>query len=97
MTPKVVTLPARRKPNRISHSKTDKAYQHRDKDPVLVQVLNLLEESPLSVAEICRSSGVAASTLRAWREGATRRPQNVTIDFVLKAMGYERRIQRILK
>lgn len=87
-----------RKPRRniISHSKADKAYLFtKGKDPLLIQVINLIEESGYSIAYISEKSGVSGTTIRNWIGGKTMRPQNVTMDFVLRVIGYERRLVKI--
>lgn len=60
------------------------------RDPVLDQVLDCIESSNHSLTWISAKSGVSVTTLINWRSGKTRRPQNVTIDFVLRACGYKR-------
>jgi len=62
-------------------------------DPSLEYVLAAI--SPLSGPQIERASGVTASTIRAWRSGKVRSPQNKTMEFALKAAGYQRIIVRL--
>lgn len=86
---------ALRKPSvnaRLAHVTS---YRGLDKDPVLIQVINLVEESPMTLAAIANKSGVAESTIRNWIGGHTRRPQNITMEFVLRAIGYERKIVKL--
>lgn len=73
-TAKVIALPTRGKP----------------RDPMLDQVLECMATSNRSLTWIAERSGVSIATLINWRSGKTRRPQNVTIDFVLRACGYKR-------
>lgn len=82
----------RKKPrvNRISHAQRDKGYKFMEKDPVLDQLITLVEESPKSLAKISDESGVSKSCLRNWMYGRTRRPQNITMDFVARAVGVVR-------
>jgi len=75
--------------------KSVSAYRWLEHDPVRDEVVALIEESGMSLEAISRKSGgVSTTTLRRWINGATRRPQNVTLDFVLRGLGYERRIVR---
>jgi hypothetical protein len=88
----VVKLSERRKPrvNRISHAARDKGYRHIDKDPVLIRLIEIVEQSPKSLKKICDESGVSQSCIRNWMYGRTKRPHNVTMDFVARAIGYAR-------
>ncbi len=63
-------------------------YRHLDKDPVLNEVAYYIEESGLSIKEIAEESGVSVSTIQNWMFGTTKRPQRITIEFVLRACGY---------
>jgi hypothetical protein len=65
------------------------------RDPTLDQVLKLMDQGHHSAKYLSEKSGVAATTIYNWRHGKTRRPQNVTMDFVLRAMGYKRTITRM--
>lgn len=81
---------ARPRVNTISHSQASKGYRFIEKDPVLERLVDLIEQSPLTYKEICDSSGVSWQTIRNWRTGKTKKPQNVTMDFVARAIGYRR-------
>ena len=59
-----------------------------DRDPALSTVLTFIEG--ITAAQIERRCGVAASTIRSWRTGKVRRPQNATLDFALRAAGFKR-------
>lgn len=63
-----------------------------DRDPMLDDVLDKI--SGLGAKLIETRCGVAASTIYSWRNGKTRRPQNATMDFALRAAGYKRIIVR---
>lgn len=93
---KAQSIPTRlKRPNKISHSATDKAYLFTEgKDPLLLQLINLIDESGFTVNYISEKSGVAAGTIHNWIAGKTRRPQNVTMESVLNAIGYERKVVR---
>ena len=61
-------------------------------DPTLADVLAILHGTSLKVIET--RSGVTAGTLRNWRNGKTRSPQNKTMEFAIRALGYKRVIVR---
>lgn len=61
-------------------------------DPMLKEVLQKIEDSGASVALLARRSGVSAATIHNWRKGKTRCPQNITMEFALRAAGYRRQI-----
>jgi len=67
----------------------------KGRDPDLEELLDLLNQGDHVIKEISRRCGVATSTIQAWRSGKTLRPQNATIRFVLTAMGYRRRIEKL--
>lgn len=58
-----------------------------DRDPELDVVMEAVHQSPKSLAQISRESGVSLTTIRNWDLGRTRRPQRVTMEFVLRACG----------
>jgi hypothetical protein len=62
-------------------------------DPTLRDVLRCIAEMTPRRIEV--SSGVCASTIRAWRNGKTRSPQNKTMEFALRAAGFHRVIVKI--
>jgi transcriptional regulator with XRE-family HTH domain len=57
-------------------------------DPTLSEVLARIDG--LSAPYIERKCGVSHSTIRNWRNGRTRRPQNITMTYALRAAGYKR-------
>ena len=65
------------------------------RDPTLTQVLMLMRNGELSIAGIAKQSGISPTTLHNWDKGRTMRPQNVTMEFALRAMGYKRVITKI--
>lgn len=73
--------------NYISHSQASKGYRHIDKDPMMDQVMAAVKQSGLSITDIAHASGVTAQTIRRWDYGKTRRPQHMTMEFVLRAVG----------
>jgi len=64
------------------------SYNFTDKDPVIDKVRTLVNREGLSYKEIHEKSGVTISTMYAWFEGKTRRPQYATVMAVVHALGY---------
>jgi hypothetical protein len=85
---KTKTTPARN----LSHLNRDRGYRFTDRDPVLELVSRVITDSGLSLAAIEAKSGVCAPTLRKWMNGVTKRPQNATVDMVLRQLGYTRHV-----
>ena len=56
-----------------------KSYVFRDKDPIIDAARTAFEDAGGSYAEIAARSSVSYSTVRAWFNGKTRRPQFATI------------------
>jgi IS30 family transposase len=81
----------------------DRGYRFRDRDPQMVELCSLIHDSEMDVMEICRevyrvSRGVYSignSTIYNWLNGKTRRPQNMTLNWVAFAIGYERKWTKI--
>jgi transcriptional regulator with XRE-family HTH domain len=74
---------------------TYKSYNFVDKDPIIDEIRTVVEDSGEKYARIEDMSGVSANTMRAWFEGATRRPQAATINAVLRALGYKLGVVRM--
>jgi len=72
-----------------------KAYVVRGKDPVIDEIKNIIENqvgdlSSTSLRDVQKSGGPAASTLRSWLFGKTRRPNNTTVEAAGRALGFKR-------
>ena len=63
-------------------------YRWRDKDPILDLVNSLIDESGHSRKWIADQSGISVGTLRNWHRGKTKKPQAVTVKYVLDAIGF---------
>jgi hypothetical protein len=63
-----------------------------DADPAMRQTCLILGKEKDRITFACNKSGVSRATINRWMSGQTRRPYGVTIDFVLKALGYHRPI-----
>ena len=77
---------------RLDHLDRDIGYRFKDQDPVMVLMNRVITDSTLSIDQISQRCGVAKSTIRKWQHGDVRRPQNVTVEAVLRALGYHRHI-----
>ena len=62
-------------------------------DPDLAQVCLLLRNQN-SLTYVSEKSGVSKTCMRNWMSGKTKRPYNVTITFVMRALGYGKRWTR---
>jgi len=76
---------------RLEHLSRDRGYRFTDgRDPVLEQVTRVITDSGLALNAIEAKCGVCASTMRSWQQGKTKRPQNATVEMVLRTLGYRR-------
>ncbi len=72
--------------------KNESGYRHLEKDPILSDINALVSASGMTHAQIERHSGISVSTLKRWDKGDARKPQNLSIDLVLHALGKRRAI-----
>lgn len=86
---------ARKLIRNLNHLERDRGYRFSDIDPVLTEVRNMITDSGESLTKISNATGVSLSCLKNWMDGTTKRPQNLTIDFVTKHFGYKRNFNRI--
>lgn len=56
------------------------------RDPLLIQTLEIISTMPTE--QVAFRSGLAASTIRNWKSGKTSRPQSISLQFALRAAGY---------
>lgn len=77
---------------RLEHVNRDRGYRFTadGRDPITDLVTRVITDSGLSLKAIETRSGVCASTLGKWQNGKTKRPQNATIEMVLRQLGYRR-------
>jgi len=76
---------------RPEHVTRDSGYRFTDgRDPILELVTRVITDSGMSLKAIEAKSGVCAPTLRKWQNGDTKRPQNATVEIVLRTLGYRR-------
>jgi transcriptional regulator with XRE-family HTH domain len=82
-------------PRNLAHIGRDSGYRFIDRDPVLEEITRAITDSGRSLAWVAERSGVSRSTIYRWENGRTRRPQNLTVEFVLKVLGYERIVRKM--
>lgn len=75
--------------NKILKIRMYKTYQFTV-DPVMDEVLNLMESQEMAISQASENSGVSRSTISNWMRHKTRRPQSATIEAVGRACGYRR-------
>ena len=78
----------------LNHLTRDKGYRFQDRDPILEFITNDITDSGWPLSLISERSGVSIGTLSNWQSGKTKHPQNITVDAVLKALGWTRRIEK---
>jgi len=54
------------------------------------RMAKLLRTTTVPMAQISRKSGVSMSTLHKWKNFGVKNPWNITIEYVLRAVGEER-------
>lgn len=64
-----------------------KSYNFIDKDPIIDRMRTLHEDSGRTFREIRDDSGVSTSTMSAWFNGRTRRPQFATVSAFILSVG----------
>lgn len=68
---------------------TYKSYSFIDKDPIIDEVRTMVNDSGANYKWIEDHSGVTSSTLHAWFNGKTKKPQAATLNAVARALGYK--------
>jgi len=69
-----------------------KQYRAIQYDPTMLQINMLIKHSSMTPTAICNKSGVSRSCLTNWMKQKTRRPQAVTMRFVLRTLGYDLKV-----
>ena len=88
--------------HRLNLATRNKAYRWSEQDGAMAELCHLIDDSELSIAEICERVAqatkgqykISASTISNWMSGKTRRPQNYTLTWVGYALGYTRRWEK---
>jgi len=86
--------PAKVIPLRSASTKRGQAYRFVDRDPIIETLITIMDDSGLSDAMIAAKAMCSWQTVNNIRV-KTKRPQNYTIDRVLRACGFKRTIVRI--
>jgi hypothetical protein len=72
--------------------KTTSTETHRprkpDVDPLLTEMVDLLDRDPRSRHAKAAVSGLSSATLKNWAEGRVRRPQAVSLQLAAQMLGY---------
>jgi len=68
------------------------SYNFIDKDPVIDHLRTIIADEKVTYAYIEAKSGVTKQTLQNWFAGNTKRPNNATVEAVVRCLGYERPI-----
>ncbi len=71
---------------------TSEGYRWIDRDPVLETMLALARKDGRSLTAIAVDAYLSPSTPLNWNKGRVRRPQHISTQFFLRAMGYEMKI-----
>ena len=69
-----------------------KEYKAMIYDPAMLQINMLLKHSNMTLTQVASKCGVSTQCMRNWRRQKTRRPQAVTMRFVLRTLGYDFKI-----
>lgn len=72
--------------------KVSGTYRWIDKDPIIDEISELIRKDGRSIPDIAEAAYLSPVTLYNWIYGKTRKPNNVSIDFTLRALGFERPI-----
>lgn len=77
-----------------------KAYNFRNKDPVIDQLRTMVKDTygkldSKALRQIQEAGGPTASCMSAWFHGKTMRPQNPSTEAAGRAMGFQRVWQRM--
>ena len=73
-----------------------KSYLFKDKDPVVDLLRTIVKETGMSYQEIADASGVSKHTIMNWFYGDVKRPQHATVMAVVRAMGYDMRMTKVV-
>lgn len=66
------------------------SYNFVDKDPVIHEFEYAQKRLGVNDSQVSKGSGVSTATLRAWKFGKTRKPQNASVEAAYRAMGLRR-------
>ena len=66
---------------------TYKSYSFTEKDPIIDEVRTVFQDAGVTKQWVEENSGVTSTTLHAWFDGKTCKPQAATVNAVLRALG----------
>ena len=69
-----------------------KQYRATNFDPTMLQINLLIKNSNLGLRLLSNRSGVSVSCMTNWKKQKTRRPQAITMRYVLRALGYDLKV-----
>jgi hypothetical protein len=77
-----------------AHKTSVMASQYRavQYDPTMLQIVLLIKGSAMTPADVEKKCGVSAQCINNWLSQRTKRPQAITMRFVLRALGYDLRV-----
>lgn len=76
---------------------TYRTYNFVNKDPCIDEARQHYNEIGESDAELADKAGMSAATIANWFRGKTRRPNNATFEAFLRAMGFKRKIVKMVE
>lgn len=85
---------AMQKANNLTYLNRDRGYRFTDRDPVMDFITKDITDSGWPLTYVAERSGVSRACLANWQNGKTKHPQNMTVEAVLKALGWSRNIIR---
>ena len=93
----------RPKPHNLAYLHRDRGYRFEERDPQMVELCDIIHKSEMDVMDICRAVysashgaySIGNSTIYNWLNGKTRRPQNLTLNWVGFVLDYKREWTKI--
>jgi hypothetical protein len=77
---------------RLVHNVAPEGYRWIDKDPIIDEMMALAKQDGRSLSAIAVQAYLSPTTAHNWDKGKTRKPNHVSVQFFLRAMGYEMQI-----
>lgn len=62
-------------------------YLFKDHDPVIDEVMTLIEQREVPLLKVAELSGVSLRTLRLWRDRETKKPHHASVAAVVRSLG----------
>lgn len=67
-------------------------YRWISKDPIIDEMMYLAKQDGRSLSSLAIRAWLSPTTVTNWYKGRTKRPNRISVEFFLRAMGYEMRI-----